>query len=129
LIQKRTSPWVELFRPDRTPLRAAGTYLGENFNMARQYADWVTGSDVSSVEEIAPGQGAVVRSGLKKRAVYRDEKGQLHERSATCTHMGCVVHWNAGEKTWDCPCHGSRFSGEGKVIHGPAVDDLGKIED
>jgi Rieske Fe-S protein len=60
-------------------------------------------------------------------ALYREDDGTLHELSATCPHMGCVVHWNNGEGTWDCPCHGSRFSAEGKVLHGPAVDDLSPI--
>jgi glycine/D-amino acid oxidase-like deaminating enzyme/nitrite reductase/ring-hydroxylating ferredoxin subunit len=129
LIQGRSNPWQDLFAPDRLPLSAAGTYLSENFNMARQFADWVTGSDVSSVDEIDRARGAVLRRGLKKLAVYRDQKGQLHRRSATCPHMGCVVHWNRAEKSWDCPCHGSRFGAEGKVTHGPAVDDLEVIAD
>lgn len=58
-------------------------------------------------------------------AAYRDELGQLHERSATCTHRGCIVEWNAIARTWDCPCHGSRYGCDGKVITGPAVRDLG----
>ena len=67
----------------------------------------------------------MLRRGLTKVAVYRDEKGELHECSAVCPHLGCIVHWNATEKTWDCPCHGSRFDKLGKVINGPANRDLG----
>ena len=66
----------------------------------------------------------MVRRGLDKVAVYRDEQGALHERSAVCPHLGCIVHWNRAEKTWDCPCHGSRFDAYGKVINGPANRDL-----
>jgi Rieske Fe-S protein len=70
----------------------------------------------------------VVTCGFEKVAVYRDGGGHLHEVSAVCTHMQCVVRWNAAERTWDCPCHGSRFGLDGKVLHGPAVDDLTVIE-
>jgi Rieske Fe-S protein len=70
----------------------------------------------------------VLRRGLKKVAAYRDDTGQLHEFSAVCPHLGCVVHWNDADKTWDCPCHGSRFSSVGKVAHGPATADLSPVE-
>jgi Rieske Fe-S protein len=93
-------------------------------NVAVQYADWLTGGDVSSVGEVAPGQGALLRRGLKKVAVYRDDQGVLHERSAVCPHLGCVVQWNGDAKTWDCPCHGSRFGPTGRVLNGPASSDL-----
>jgi Rieske Fe-S protein len=86
--------------------------------------DWVGGGDVRSEAEIAPGTGAVLRRGLTKVAVYRDDAGQLHECSAVCPHLQCVVHWNGGEKTWDCPCHGSRFDAHGRVLNGPANRDL-----
>jgi Rieske Fe-S protein len=59
--------------------------------------------------------------------VYRDERGELHEFSATCPHLGCVVHWNSADQTWDCPCHGSHFDCLGKVISGPANQDLTPI--
>jgi Rieske Fe-S protein len=70
----------------------------------------------------------VLRRGAKKVAVFRDESGTLHERSAVCPHLYCVVDWNGVEKTWDCPCHGSRFDRYGKVINGPAAADLGAAE-
>jgi Rieske Fe-S protein len=66
----------------------------------------------------------VVRSGLTKLAVYKDDTGKEHRLSAVCPHMGCIVRWNPGEQTWDCPCHGSRYSAEGKVLHGPATTGL-----
>ena len=70
------------------------------------------------------GRAALVRDGLKKIAAYRDEAGALHLRSATCTHLGCIVHWNGLERSWDCPCHGSQFSPDGKVLSGPALKPL-----
>jgi Rieske Fe-S protein len=90
--------------------------------------DWVTKGDAGSPEQIAPGSGAVVRRGLSKMAVYRDEQGVLHECSAVCSHLGCIVDWNPDEKTWDCPCHGSRFDRFGKVINGPSNSDLARVE-
>ena len=96
----------------------------ENVNVAAQYTDYLTGGEVKSVDEIKPGEGAVVRSGLSKIAAYRDEAGNLHEHSAVCTHLGCIVAWNSEEKSWDCPCHGSRFDAYGRVIDGPANVDL-----
>jgi glycine/D-amino acid oxidase-like deaminating enzyme/nitrite reductase/ring-hydroxylating ferredoxin subunit len=125
LILGRENPWATLYDPSRKTLRAAGEYAKETLNMAAQYTDWVTGGDVASTDEIARDSGAVLRRGLTKVAVYRDEDGVLHERSAVCTHLGCIVRWNESEKTWDCPCHGSRFDKLGKVINGPANRDLG----
>jgi glycine/D-amino acid oxidase-like deaminating enzyme/nitrite reductase/ring-hydroxylating ferredoxin subunit len=128
LILKRENPWTELYDPSRKPIGAAGDFLRENLNVAGQYADWITGGDVSSVHDIPKGQGAVMRRGLHKVAVYCDEEGTLHERSAVCPHLGCVVSWNSSETTWDCPCHGSRFDRHGTVINGPANVDLPAIE-
>jgi Rieske Fe-S protein len=73
---------------------------------------------------LQPGSGAIVRRGLKKIAAFRDHQGTLHQFSASCPHLQCVVHWNAAEKTWDCPCHGSRFDCLGHVINGPALGGL-----
>ena len=84
---------------------------------------------MSSADEIATGNGAVLRRGIKKLAVYRDENASLHEMSAVCTHLGCIVAWNSLEHTWDCPCHGSRFDRYGHVVNGPANRDLDRIED
>jgi nitrite reductase/ring-hydroxylating ferredoxin subunit len=78
---------------------------------------------------VPPGYGAVVHHGLKKIAVYCDDAGRLHERSAVCPHLGGIVAWNHSEKTWDCPCHGSRFDRLGKVVNGPANSNLSPIED
>jgi nitrite reductase/ring-hydroxylating ferredoxin subunit len=129
LILGRENPWASLYEPSRKTLRAVGTFGRENLNVAWQYTDWLTAGEVSSEDEIAPEQGAVIRSGLRKLAVYRDGQGKIHRRSATCPHLGCIVNWNDLEKTWDCPCHGSGFDRYGQVLCGPAVSDLSPIEE
>jgi Rieske Fe-S protein len=93
--------------------------------VAANLTEYVTGGEVASVDELRPGQGAVLRQGLGKIAAYRDENGHLHVRSATCTHAGCVVHWNPFEQCWDCPCHGSQFAIDGTALSGPASSSLG----
>jgi Rieske Fe-S protein len=128
LVLGRQNPWAGLYDPGRKTMGAARDYTSENFNVARQYADWLTAGEVKSVDEIAKDSGAVMRRGLQKIAVYRDPQGALHERSAACPHLGCVVHWNGSEKTWDCPCHGSRFDCRGKVLNGPANRDLASTQ-
>jgi glycine/D-amino acid oxidase-like deaminating enzyme/nitrite reductase/ring-hydroxylating ferredoxin subunit len=128
LVLGRTNPWEKLYDPSRVTLGAAADFARENSNVALQYTDWLTGGDVKSADEIAPGGGAILRRGLEKIAVYRDERGKLHERHAACPHLGCVVQWNRAETTWDCPCHGSRFDPYGKVINGPANRDLAPAE-
>jgi glycine/D-amino acid oxidase-like deaminating enzyme/nitrite reductase/ring-hydroxylating ferredoxin subunit len=125
LIEGRKNPWEELYDPSRVPLEAAAEFVPEVLHTQAGYKDWVTGSEVDSLKEVAAGHGAVVREGLSKVAVYRDEQGHLHKCSAVCPHLGCIVDWNDAEKTWDCPCHGSRFEARGQVINGPANVDLG----
>src|SRR5205823_4823096 len=113
LIAGRDNPWAKLYDPARKSLRAANEWVRENVNVALQYGDWLTEGDVAATDQIANGCGALVRRGLKKIAVYRGENGMLHEHSATCPHLGCIVDWNDLEKSWDCPCHGSRFDAYG----------------
>lgn len=127
LIVGRLNPWATLYDPSRKTLRAAGRYAHENLNVAAQYTAWVTGGDVGSAQAIAPGTGAIVRAGLSKVAAYRDEHGVLHQCSAVCPHLGCIVEWNRNESTWDCPCHGSRFDKQGHLICGPANCDLENV--
>ena len=124
LILGRPNPWAGLYDPSRTPVRAAGEYYKESINLMGQYADWLAAGEISSVWEIPAGSGAVVRCGLGKAAVYRNEQGELIVLSAVCRHLGCIVHWNDVEKTWDCPCHGSRYVACGQVLDGPAYQDL-----
>lgn len=124
LILGRDNPWSELYEPSRKVLHGLSEFAAEQANTLGQYADWATGGEVESAAEIAPGNGAIVRQGMHKLAVYRDEEGGLHTLSAKCTHLGCVVHWNGAERSWDCPCHGSRFDTQGVVMHGPANTPL-----
>ena len=125
LIGGRSNPWADLYDPSRKSLGALSEFARENLNVAAQYADLVTPGEVTDVSQIAPGDGAIVRRGLKKVAVFRDAAGAIHECSAFCTHLGCVVRWNSLEQTWDCPCHGSRFQTDGHVVNGPANQPLG----
>ncbi len=124
LIVGRDNPWVTLYDPARKTLLAANTFARENPKVADEYAHWLTPGEVSSVEEIKPGMGAVIRRGSSKFAVSRDDKGSLRVRSAICSHLGCTVSWNSTEHTWDCPCHGSRFTPDGKLLNGPALGSL-----
>ena len=124
LICGRENPWTSVYEPSRKTLGALGTFAKEGLNVAAQYADWVTPGDVTEDASVAPGSGAVIRRGLKKVAVYCDEMGGLHECSAMCPHLEGIVMWNHAERTWDCPCHGSRFDPFGKVLNGPAISGL-----
>lgn len=124
LIRGEADPLAGVYSPGRWTPAAMQTLVAENLNLAAQYLDWLTGGEVSSADSIPPGHGAVVRRGLTKCAVYKDKDGKATELSAVCPHMGGVVRWNPGEQTWDCPCHGSRFTAEGDVLHGPAVSGL-----
>jgi Rieske Fe-S protein len=128
LINGDRNPWTELYDPSRKPLGAVREFAREAVNMVAQYADWVSPGERLDEEHILPDSGAVLRRGLKKVALYRDEQGRMHEYSAVCPHLGCIVRWNPTEKTWDCPCHGSRFTRQGQVINGPSNDDLRTLE-
>ncbi len=129
LIQDRPNEWETLYNPSRVSLRAGVDFAKENLNVAAQYTELLTGGDVASADDIASGTGAVLRHGLSKVAAYRDEQGTLHERTAICPHLGCVVSWNGAENSWDCPCHGSRFSTDGQVLNGPANSELAPVEE
>jgi glycine/D-amino acid oxidase-like deaminating enzyme/nitrite reductase/ring-hydroxylating ferredoxin subunit len=126
LIAGRDNPWAELFDSTRfKPLASATEFVKENVNVGAHFVgDHLAPPDVRSVGSIAPGEAAFVRRGAGKVAAYRDEQGTLHAVSAVCTHLGCQVQWNSAERSWDCPCHGSRFDVDGRVIQGPAVKDL-----
>jgi glycine/D-amino acid oxidase-like deaminating enzyme/nitrite reductase/ring-hydroxylating ferredoxin subunit len=126
LIFGRDNPWVALYDPVRKIRRAGATFPQQNPNSGGEYAHWLTPCEVDTVEEIKPGMGAVVHRGSSKMAVSRDDTGRLHRCSAVCTHLGCIVSWNSTERTWDCPCHGSRFTPDGKLLNGPALGPLDK---
>lgn len=128
LIHGRSNPWEELYDPARKPVRALGEFSKENLNVVAQFSDYVTPGDIKSADDLPPGSGAVIRRGLHKVAAFRDMNGTLHECSAVCTHLGCIVSWNPQTATWECPCHGSRYDPHGHVVSGPAVKDLEPLE-
>lgn len=121
---QRATAWATLYEPSRVRVRAASEFARENLNVAKQFADYLTPGEVDSVEHVVRGAGAVIRHGTSKVAVYRDEDGRLWEYSPVCPHMGCLVSWNDAEKSWECPCHGSRFDCQGHMLNGPANTDL-----
>ncbi|MFN2433523.1 MAG: FAD-dependent oxidoreductase [Gemmatimonadota bacterium] len=129
ILLGRANAWAELYDPGRITLRAAAEFTRENLNVAARYTEWLQPGDVGSAEEIRAGSGAVVRRGRHLVAAYRDSEGGLHQRSAVCTHLGCIVSWNSEEGSWDCPCHGSRFDPRGRVLNGPAIHGLAALED
>jgi glycine/D-amino acid oxidase-like deaminating enzyme/nitrite reductase/ring-hydroxylating ferredoxin subunit len=130
LICGRENPWTKLYDPSRKTLQptAVADYVAENANVVAQLRDYVTPGDEPDAEKIQAGEGAILREGAKKIAAYRDEQGTLHKFSAVCPHLKCIVRWDGYEKTWDCPCHGSRFDALGRVLNGPAISDLEEVE-
>jgi glycine/D-amino acid oxidase-like deaminating enzyme/nitrite reductase/ring-hydroxylating ferredoxin subunit len=126
LILRGHHAWEKLYDPSRITPRTAPDFAKENVNVAVQYMDYFGRGDVKSPDDLKPGEGAVFRRGLEKLAIYRDDNGDVHEFSAICPHLKCIVHWDRTEKSWDCPCHGSRFDAQGHVINGPSIADLAR---
>jgi glycine/D-amino acid oxidase-like deaminating enzyme/nitrite reductase/ring-hydroxylating ferredoxin subunit len=127
LITGKKNPWEELYDPSRITLKTSGDYLHEALNSAAQFVDWISPGDIKNIKDLHPGEGAVISSGLKKYAVYMDDQNGIHACTAVCPHLGGILQWNADEKSFDCPLHGSRFSATGKLLNGPAGGDLKKI--
>jgi glycine/D-amino acid oxidase-like deaminating enzyme/nitrite reductase/ring-hydroxylating ferredoxin subunit len=131
LILGRANPYATLYDATRIKARAAAVdYVKENLAFpAHLITDRLTSINAEDrpIQTLRPGEGAVFNSDEGKVAVCRDRQGVVHACSAVCTHLGCDVAWNSSEQTWDCPCHGSRFSPEGTVINGPAVSDLRRV--
>lgn len=128
LLNDRKNQWADLYKAKRfTPVKSAKNFIKENINVARQYLDILPGkAEAEGFSEVKLGEGKVVEIDKEKFAVYKDETGKLHCLSAVCTHLGCIVDWNDAERSWDCPCHGSRFEVTGDVIEGPAFSPLEK---
>jgi Rieske Fe-S protein len=129
-ILERPNPWTELYEPGRKAIRRGlWDYIKENKDYPYYLIrDRFAGAEGTSLRSVKRGQGQLIEHRGSKVAAYRDPDGTLTVRSATCTHMGCLVAWNDGDGTWDCPCHGSRFSPEGAVISGPAESPLAEPE-
>lgn len=129
LVLGKENKWSKTYNASRiTPLASAKEFIKENVDVAYQFIkDRLTKNEADEFAEITIGKGKVMNIDGKKHGVYRDESGRLHVVSAVCTHMGCINHWNEVEKSWDCPCHGSRFSIDGEVLEGPAYAALKKL--
>jgi glycine/D-amino acid oxidase-like deaminating enzyme/nitrite reductase/ring-hydroxylating ferredoxin subunit len=122
----RRNPWRDLFDPGRTKVRG-GTwdYIKENLDYPYYMVrDRIAGPDAKSLRGVPRGEGRIVELAGQKVAAHRNDRGQVTLVSPVCTHMGCLVAWNKAERTWDCPCHGSRFTPAGKVLAGPAETPL-----
>jgi glycine/D-amino acid oxidase-like deaminating enzyme/nitrite reductase/ring-hydroxylating ferredoxin subunit len=130
LVLHKPNPWAELYEPGRTALgRSLWDYLKENFDYPYyMIRDRFAGPDGKSLRTVKRGQGKLVEYDGHTVAAYRDEDGVVTVRSSSCTHMGCTVAWNRAERTWDCPCHGSRFAPTGQVLSGPAERSLPPVD-
>jgi Rieske Fe-S protein len=125
MILGKENPWVELFNPSRAkPIKAAEKFFSSNANVVKLYISNILPHKFDLPIDVEYGEGKIIEYGGEKYAAYKDENGKIFMLNPKCTHMGCVVEWNEAEKTWDCPCHGSRYSPKGEVIHGPTVRDL-----
>ena len=125
----RYAPVLDPGRKSLTSTASLSELVREHAGSAKNYVEHITAGEISSADELAPGEGGLMRKGLSKIAVYKDEKGAVTQRSAVCTHLGCIVHWNTFEKCWDCPCHGSQFAPDGQVLNGPAAKPLAEVEE
>jgi glycine/D-amino acid oxidase-like deaminating enzyme/nitrite reductase/ring-hydroxylating ferredoxin subunit len=129
-ILERENPWLDTFDANRfKPVAAAPTLLKEQLSVgAHFFGDRLAPPDARSLEQLAPGEGGIVKVDGDKVAAFRDDDGVVHAVSPICTHLYCQVSFNAAERSWDCPCHGSRFATDGTVIQGPAVNPLERRE-
>jgi glycine/D-amino acid oxidase-like deaminating enzyme/nitrite reductase/ring-hydroxylating ferredoxin subunit len=128
---KRRNPWFDLLGVDRRPFHGGlWRYVSENVDYPYYFLrDRVAGADEGTFTEIARGEGRLLKWQGKKVAAYRGEDGALSVLSPVCTHLKCLVRWNTADKTWDCPCHGSRFHADGRVLSGPAEAPLEKLQE
>lgn len=130
LIIGEDSRFAGVLAPNRKSFSssAAAEFVRGQAGVVKNLTEHLGPGEIASEDELEPGQGGIMQSGLSKVAVYHDPNGQIIRRSAVCTHVGCIVHWNSFEKCWDCPCHGSQFSPNGEVLNGPAVKPLSSMD-
>ena len=124
MVLGRENAWSGLYAPSRKTMGSIGDFAAENLNVAKEYSLWLRQGERIDPQQLDIGQGAVVHKGRGTRAAYRDENGQLRIMKTACTHLKCMVRWNSAERTFDCPCHGSRFTGLGTPVNGPAYRGL-----
>jgi len=130
LIVSGSNRYAELYKPQRIgshPIAQAPTVLEEGISTMRGMAQRLMPVEISSEKELTPGDGGIMREGLRRVAVFRDNDGLLHRFHAVCTHLGCAISFNRAEKSWDCGCHGTRYDSHGHVIDGPALIDLEEL--
>jgi len=127
---ERENPWAEVYKPSRIKPLAAGPHVAKlNLEVAATFVkDRVTLPKIQDLSEVRAGEGRVVEIGGEKVAAYREESGTLRVVSPVCTHAACLVHWNGAEKSWDCPCHGGRYTPDGEVLEGPPVKRLAPVD-
>jgi len=130
LLLKKPEKYVPIFNPNRIkPIAGFSNFVRENADVVKKWVGkFIPSEKLSSFSDMAAGEGRVVKVDGETVALYKDEHHALHALSPTCTHMGCHVAWNDAEKTWDCPCHGARYSPDGAVLTGPAVHALDTVE-
>lgn len=130
MVMGRVNPYQELFTPTRSEkkLTNLATFLKENANVAKEFVKGKLSREDLKPEELLPDEGGIVKYDGKRAGAYKNSNGEISIVDTTCTHMGCELKWNNGERSWDCPCHGSRFSPEGEVLEGPAVKPLKKLK-
>ncbi len=127
LILNQQNSWATLYDSTRATPFVSKASIKNNLDVGTRWVGDRFKNLGESPEDVKIGEGKLVTAGLKKVGAYRDETGELHQVSAVCPHLGCIMAWNAAEKSWDCPCHGSRFDTAGKILHGPAIKEL-KVE-
>lgn len=125
LILEQKNPWTDLYDSLRATPFVSPESLKQNLDVGMHWVgDRLKSLQPQSIANLQPGEGKLMTLKGEKVGVYRDETGNVHAVSAVCPHLGCIVNWNSAEKTWDCPCHGGRFSCEGKVIQAPPIKNL-----
>ena len=129
MICNEDSPYKDIYDPNRLkPVAGFTNFINHNVDVVKQFASkWFSHDELHELAELATGEGKIVNFKDEKIAIYKDEKGSLHALHPTCTHVGCEVKWNNAELTWDCPCHGARYSYDGQVLNGPATKNLAKV--
>lgn len=128
LIVRDSDRWADLYRPDRFHVKASTRrVLEKGLSVAKNFVVDRLRVDSRAVADVPPGEARLLQLKGRRLAVFRDEDGEVHVRSAVCPHMKCIVHWNAFERSWDCSCHGSRFDVDGTVVEGPSLHDLHEV--
>jgi Rieske Fe-S protein len=128
LMEANDHPWRQLYDPARITLMAAGDFVAENVTAVKGMAEHLEGPILPTEDSLGPGEGGLVRHGLKTAAVFRDSYGVVHRLASSCSHLGCTVHFNTFECCWDCPCHGSHFALDGEALNAPATAPLKNLE-